>query len=55
VVIPHVTIQDLLNFVLILAINDHGGGGGACPQHGMGSGSTGDSLTTGKTGWRHQR
>jgi hypothetical protein len=51
VVISHVAIKDLLDFIFIVAV-DNSWGWGRWP--GMGSGSARDSLTTRKTGWRCQ-
>jgi hypothetical protein len=55
-VVTHSAIQYHPYLILLSSpLTRVGGGGGACCQPGMGSGSVGDSLTMGKTGWRQQK
>jgi hypothetical protein len=51
-VVTHSAIQYRLNLILLLTVDESWGWDGAGRRPGMGSGSAGDSLTMGKTGWR---
>jgi ABC-type uncharacterized transport system permease subunit len=48
-IVPHSIVQDLLNYVLVLAINEHWWQWGVMS---MGSGRVADNLTTRNTRWR---